>query len=92
VNHIILFSSVKVVNIEFGLAITVRHFVTTVRHFSAKQQQKPFYICLIKTNNNNLKQIKMRTEILKKGVVVVKGVLGFLVGFALYYLVKMLIG
>jgi hypothetical protein len=34
----------------------------------------------------------MRTEILKKGVVVVKGVLGFLVGFALYYLVKMLIG
>jgi hypothetical protein len=33
----------------------------------------------------------MRTEVLKKGKVVVSAVLGFLVGFALYYLVKVLI-
>jgi hypothetical protein len=33
----------------------------------------------------------MRTEILKKGKVVVSAVLGLLVGFALYYLIKMLI-
>jgi hypothetical protein len=92
VNHIVLFNSVKVVNIEFDPAITVRHLHLTVRHFSIKQQQKPFYICLIKTNKNNLKQIKMRTEILKKGVVVVKAVLGFILGFALFHLVKTLIG
>ncbi|CAH0336944.1 hypothetical protein FVB9288_02675 [Flavobacterium sp. CECT 9288] len=34
----------------------------------------------------------MRTEILKKGVVVVKAVLGFILGFALFHLVKTLIG
>lgn len=33
----------------------------------------------------------MRTEILKKGKVVVSAVLGVLVGFLLYYLVQVLI-
>lgn len=34
----------------------------------------------------------MRTEILKKGVVVAKAVVGFIIGFALFHLVKTLIG
>ena len=33
----------------------------------------------------------MRTEILKKGVVVVKAVLGFTIGFLLVYLIKLIV-